>query len=268
MIDYHVHTDSSMDCKTPMAEMCARALELGVREIAFTDHLNSHMLDMDISYYDPERYFRDIEYCRRNFPALTILAGIEVGEPHRWTNKVVPIVTGYPYDVVLGSLHWLGNDSLFDANYYRAAPPEKTYGAYFTELARMIEFGGFDVLAHVDLPKRVGYTVYGTVPLTMLEDMIRPVWDVCVKYGITPEINTKSMRMSVHEMHPNTEVLRWYVEAGGRNLTVGSDAHNTRSLGEGFAEASQSAQQAGITSLSRFQGRRIVGQMVLNGAKN
>ena len=174
MIDYHVHTDNSLDCKIPMFEMCRRAVAMGVIEIAFTDHFNNHMLDMDVGMYRADRYFADVDACRRAFPGLRILAGVEVGEPHRFWDRVAPVLARFPYDVVLGSLHWIGNDSMFSVNYFRARPPEKAYGDYFREMAQMVRHGGFDILAHVDLPKRLGYEVYGDFDTRAYEDIDLP----------------------------------------------------------------------------------------------
>src|SRR5688572_11429267 len=105
LIDYHIHTDNSFDSRASMQSMCQRAVELGLSELAFTDHFNNHLLDIDIGYYNPDRFFEHIRICRQLFPTLRILAGIEVGEPHRWARKVQPVLAQYPYDVVLGSLH-------------------------------------------------------------------------------------------------------------------------------------------------------------------
>src|SRR5438445_12394231 len=96
LMDYHVHTDNSFDCKTPMAEMCQQALKQGITEIAFTDHFNNHMLDIDVGYYNADRYFAELELCRSRFPNLTIGAGVEIGEPHRWGQKGRPILEGFP----------------------------------------------------------------------------------------------------------------------------------------------------------------------------
>lgn len=263
LFDYHVHTNNSMDCKTPMAEMCARACELGLKEIAFTDHFNNHMLDIDVGYYDPERYFKDIEICRKAYPALTILAGIEVGEPHRWWRKVAPVLEGYPYDIVLGSLHWVRNDSMFNPGYFRARPPEQAFGDYFAELAQMVAHGGFDVLAHVDVPKRVGFDVYRQFDTHAFEDAIRLVWRRCIENGITPEINTRALRLPVNELHPAADALRWYAEMGGKTLTLGSDAHREESVGDGLREAVQAAREAGLTGISQFRNRQVVGQSAL-----
>src|SRR5260221_4571681 len=184
VIDYHVHTDTSLDCKTPMAIMCMNALQVGVTEIAFTDHLNHHLLDMDLGYYNPDRYFDEITRCRANFPTLTIRAAVELGEPHRAKKHILSIIERYPYDLVLGSLHWVGNESMFNPNYFRSRTPEVAYGTYFAELVTMIRHGGFDILAHMDVPKRVGADVYNGYDASLFEDGIREVWQACIDTGI------------------------------------------------------------------------------------
>jgi histidinol-phosphatase (PHP family) len=258
-IDYHLHTHHSFDCKIPMAEMCAAAIDAGISEIAFSDHFNNHLLDIDLGYYDPERYFTDIERCRMQFPNLTIRTAVEVGEPHRWQRKLQPVLERYPYDVVLGSLHWVGNNNMFNVDYFRGNPPQVAFGVYFTELARMAAHGGFNILAHVDLPKRVGFDIYGAFDIRPFEDTIRAAWRACIDNGIALELNTKGLRSAAAEIHPAQEALRWYVEMGGHLLTFGSDAHRADNIGSGFEVARQSALSVGLSRVCRFERGRVVG---------
>lgn len=262
-IDYHVHSDNSFDCKIPMDEMCCRAVARGISELAFTDHFNNHLLDIDLGYYDPERYFADLERCRAQFPTLTIRAGIEVGEPHRWGSKILPILQRYPYDLVLGSLHWVGNQNVFNPDYFRGQGPQKAYGDYFAELNRMVRHGGFDILAHVDLPKRAGFNVYGSYDIGAYEEAVRDLWQSCIESQIAVEINTKGVRCRVAQLHPTTAALKWYVEMGGQLLTLGSDAHHSNNVGEHFDQAIQSAHEAGLTHVCRFQCRTLIGWSAL-----
>ena len=258
LIDYHVHTDNSFDSKASMQHMCQQAMNIGLRELAFTDHFNNHILDIDIGYYNPDRFFDDIRMCRQTFPSLTILAGIEVGEPHRWASKVQPVLAKYPYDVVLGSLHWVGRDNMFQPQYFLTRDPRQAYINYFDELLTMIKQGDFDILAHMDLPKRVGYEVYKSFDVNEFEPQIRAIWQACIDKGITPEINTKGLRMGVHDLHPAPLALAWYVEMGGRQLTIGSDAHHPDSLASGVREAIECATSVGLTRLCRYKRRHIV----------
>ncbi|HVO41365.1 MAG TPA: histidinol-phosphatase HisJ family protein [Aggregatilineales bacterium] len=258
-IDYHVHTNNSRDSRATMTAMCERAITVGLSEIAVTDHFNNHPKDVDLNYYRADRYFADIEQCRAKFPTLTIRAGIEVGEPHRWEKQVVPILESYPYDVVLGSLHWIGDYSIFEAPFFRDHSPEKAYTLYFTELAEMIRHGGFDILAHVDVPKRNSVNYYGPFRDEEFEDLFRQVWEACIETGIVPEINTKGIRSAAGAFHPTTTALRWYAEMGGERLSFGSDAHQPDHLGLNFDQAHKSAFDAGLARTVRFERRAIVG---------
>jgi histidinol-phosphatase (PHP family) len=259
-IDYHVHSDNSFDCKTPMEQMCARALTVGLAELAFTDHLNNHLLDIDLGYYDPERFFTDIERCQSQFPRLTIRAGIEVGEPHRWGEKILPVLESYPYDVVLGSLHWIGNTNVFDPNYYWSRTPQQAFNQYLAELAAMTRHGGFDILAHFDVPRYVGPDVYEAFDSDCgdYEGAVRAVWQACIDNQIAPEINTRGFRYRLSQFHLPVEALRWYAEMGGERLTLGSDAHQPDSLGSYFDQARQSAIEAGLARICRFERRALV----------
>jgi histidinol-phosphatase (PHP family) len=265
LIDYHVHTDASYDCDVSMAAMCEQAVGRGVHEICFTDHFNNHLMDLDLGYYDPDRYFRALEDCRQQFPQLIILAGIELGEPHRWGRKIRPILEAYPYDIVLGSVHWVGRENLFNPDYFYTRTPQVAYREYFAEALRMVEAGGFDILAHVDLPKRLGSSIFGAFESAHYEDELRRLWAACIKHGITPEINTKGLRSAAKQLHPTVEALRWYAEMGGARLTFGSDAHHAESVADGFDAARQAALQAGLHYLCRYRQRGIVGWEALVG---
>lgn len=259
-LDYHVHSNASCDTQVTMAEMCQAALGLGMTEIAFTEHFDLHPLDYCVNFYKPDEYFEKLENARRVFApqGLTIRAGVEVGEYHLYHDMVKPVLDAWPYDLVLGSLHWVGNDSVFDPKYFSAHPPQDTITAYFTELLALVRFGGFDVLAHSDVFKRVAYTVYGQYNAEEWEDLIRPVWQACIEQGIGIEVNTAALRREVSQLHPSLEALRWYREMGGDRLTFGSDGHQPDHLGYGFNTARDLVRAAGFTRMCCYEKRQVV----------
>jgi histidinol-phosphatase (PHP family) len=71
------------------------------------------------------------------------------------------------------------------------------------------------------------------------------------------EINTSGLRQAPGEPYPASTVLRWYREAGGEVLTVGSDAHQAGDLGAGIADAQDLARAAGFRAVASFCQRRI-----------
>ena len=100
--DNHVHTEWSWDAAAgSMEASCARALELGLPSIAFTEHVDATrwvLTDEAQSLMPPDRvgvdgrfdpltldadgYLACVERCRDRFPDLRILTGVELGEPH------------------------------------------------------------------------------------------------------------------------------------------------------------------------------------------
>lgn len=254
-----MHSTISPDSRATMPQMGQAALRQGIREIAFTEHFDFHPDERFLGYYKPDKYFENIEAARREMApqGLTIRAGIELGEPHLFAAQQGPVLEQYPYDVVLGSLHWLGEHSMFDVNYFRKREMHDAITPYFEEMERMIRAGGFDILAHMDVFKRAAFRVYGEYNPAEFEEAIRAVLQACIETGTGIEINTAGLRLNVQQAHPPLMVLRWYKEMGGERLTIGSDAHRPEHVGAGFGTALEMARLAGFEQLAIYQGRQV-----------
>jgi histidinol-phosphatase (PHP family) len=258
-MDYHIHTNISCDSEATMEQMCQSALSKGIHEIAFTEHYDVHPKDSCANYYKPAAYFAKLDRARREYEpqGLTIRAGVELGETHRWREQHQAVLAAYPYDYVLGSMHWVGDESVFDEGFYRKSSPDEVIPAYFRELLEMTRQGGFDVLAHADVIKRVAHRVYDHFEIAEWEDAVRPVWQACIDQGIGIEINASGLRLSVAEVHPGLEALRWYREMGGELLTLGSDGHRPIQVGVGLDMALTVAREAGFTRVCTYEKRHV-----------
>ncbi|HML24039.1 MAG TPA: histidinol-phosphatase HisJ family protein [Aggregatilinea sp.] len=258
-MDYHMHTHHSCDARDSMTTMAQAALAQGIHEIAFTEHFDPKPEDICAGSYDPAPYFAELEEVRQQFApqGLTIRAGLEVGEYHLYADTIQPVVDAWPYDYVLGSLHWVGDNSVFDADYFSAHTPADTASAYFTELAQLARHGGFDVLSHADVIKRTSFRVYGRFDIADWEDVVRPVWQACIDNGIGIEINTSGLRLEVGQTQPSLPALKWYHDMGGDLLTLGSDSHRPEHVGFGLAAAMDLAREAGFTRLCTYERRQV-----------
>ncbi len=254
--DYHIHTRFSSDCLVEMSEMCRAAVDRGLSEIGFTEHLDLDPGDADLPPYRIEAWWEEIERCRHAFKGLlTIRAGIELGEPHRYPKTVQGVLQRFPWDYALGALHWVDSELIFHEAYFQRSA-ERAYLDYFEELGRMAEAGGFDILAHLDVVKRYAVEHYGRYDPARYEREIRGVLRTCVARGIALEVNTCTLRRPIGEMSPDRTVIDWYREAGGRWVTLGSDAHLAQDVGAGFDRAVATVQAAGFEHLARFERRQ------------
>ena len=90
---------------------------------------------------------------------------------------------------------------------------------YFAEVVAMIEGSDlFEVLAHLDYPRRYWPEAAGRYPEAAFEEEYRAVLRALAASGRVLELNTASPLLSV-------SLLRWWREEGGTALSFGSDAH-------------------------------------------
>jgi histidinol-phosphatase (PHP family) len=254
--DLHVHSEFSCDGRSTMEEMCRQAVTCGLRQIAFTDHVDFVPADIGYGFFQPDAYMEQVERCRDLYAGqMLILAGVEIGESHRFQSEAETLLSGHSFDLLIGSLHWLGDEYLGESQFYRRRSADEAWQSYFVELERMVHIGNFDVLGHLDIIRRYGGESFGRCDMTRHEDAIRPVLEALILKGIALEINTASLRTWLKLTSPDVTILRWYREMGGEFLTIGSDSHNWPDLGSGWDLAEAMARAAGFTHLTSFRNR-------------
>jgi HisJ family histidinol phosphate phosphatase len=149
--DLHTHTRFSADSSASMEAMCRRAIELGLRQIAFTEHVDYVPADIGYGFFRPAAFLAEIARCRKLFgDRVTILAGVEVGELNRFRPQADELLASYPFDLVIGSLHWVDDDLVFESSYFWGRSEERAFREYFAAVEAMCRGGGFDVLGHMD----------------------------------------------------------------------------------------------------------------------
>ena len=240
-----------------MTGACERALEVGVPAIAFTEHLDfTRWGDGDpiaktgleprhnarIHLLDITGYLESIEECRHRYPGLRILSGVETGEAHLFAASAGAVVGAHPFDRILGSLHAVPlHGRLVGLPYmYGMFGPDEVMRRYFAELVRLVEGSDlFQVLAHMDFPRRYWPGSSGPYEEKAFEDEYRTVLRALAQSDRVLEINTKSPLASV-------ELLGWWRDEGGRAVSFGSDAHQDWRVGDRFDLAVDIAEGAGF----------------------
>ncbi len=231
LTDLHVHTLFSCDSKTSMEEYCIEAIKEGVSLLCFTDHVDCNKNDMGYGFYKPEEYFAELNRIKDKYSdKVTILSGMEFSEPHIYRSEFDKL-SKLPYDFILGSVHfWI--DNMFASELLvKGVPLEEAFEKYWIEVLKAVSYGGFDSLAHIDFPKRIYKDSCWD------ENMISDIFKAMIKNNISLEINTSSLRKELTETMPGKALLALYKQAGGVNVTIGSDAHSSTVLAKGYEEA-------------------------------
>ncbi len=249
--DLHIHSDFSVDSKMSVDELCGRAVSLGLSIVCITDHLDLDPADAGFGYYDYDGVSAAIEEAREKFQGrLTILKGVEFGEPHLHPGELEE-ARGRGYDMILGSVHCVGGCFVGDPAFMMGRSLAEAYALYYAEVLKSVEAGGFDVLAHLDFPKRY----IGALPEH--PPIVGEITAAAAAAGIALEINTSPLRKGMNECSPDAAAVGLFARAGGAGVTLGSDAHRPEDVAAGLDEAARSAEGKGVVP-GYFRDRNFV----------
>ena len=120
-MDYHLHTFHSMDGRQTVDELCRTMVERGAEEICLTEHIEPGHPDqsLDIPPVWPV-YFDEIARAREKYPALTIRAGVEIGDNPVLRDQIKQNLDALPLDFRLLSLHLVNGVDPYEKDLYFA----------------------------------------------------------------------------------------------------------------------------------------------------
>jgi len=255
LVDYHMHTARCGHAVGRLDEYAARAVDLGLREIGFSDHLPLlHMEDLTLSMALDELplYVREVDDLRARFPDLPIRLGIEVDYLPETAPRLPALLDAHPFDYVMGSLHFVDGwafDDPRNLDGYEGRDLLALWERYFDLLGDAAESGLFDVLAHPDLIKKFGFR-----PAEDVRHLHERCLDRIAASGVAVEVSTAGLRKPAKEIYPDEEFLR-HCRERSIAVTMGSDAHHPREVGQDFVEALSLLRRVGYEELAVFSGR-------------
>ena len=257
--DLHIHSRYSFDGTASLEEICESARERGVDIIALTDHCD--MLDGPegiSAYLACEGELRK-SYSELDQNGLQVLYSVEIGNPHEFPRETESFLSDRKFDFIIGSVHFLPDGSdIYKLPYETPEEIDDMFRQHFLSMQKLVEYGGFDTLAHMDYPIRKLQGKLPGVSVLAYRDLIEPILQTLVRQGIALEINTRGTYDWQNRVGPEDWVLEHYRKLGGKYVTIGSDAHVPKYVGAGFAEAAAALKRAGLDSYTIYKDRRPV----------
>lgn len=255
-LDYHMHTNASEDGNDSLEVMCKRAIILGIPEIGFSEHWDVSPYEKNPKYFKIEPWFEEILRLQKHHGSqLVIRAGIEIAEPHLYPDETSAVLKRAPFDYVIGSVHWVGSNFMFDTDYFKQGKADDIYLSYFDELEQMVSKADIDIVAHFDIPARTAIPILGYEPICY-EKRIRSVLEIIIKRELSLEINTAGLRKPANNLMPDPIILKWYKEGNGHHVTLGSDAHRQSEVGLHIDTGIKVLHDTGIFQVTQFQLRQ------------
>ncbi len=229
-----------------------------VDEIAITEHVHRFR---EVRHWHPNPWWQDeatedlAGHCAALAEAraagMPVLIGIEMDWIPGRVDDIRALLASQPFDIVLGSVHWLGDLAVDHPDYpcWDDLGPEVTWARYFDELGAAAASGLFDVLAHPDLPK-----VFGTPMPPVLAGRRDEVIVAIADSGVAVECSSAGLRKPCRALYPDPDWLAAF-HAAGVPVTLASDAHRPEDVARDYPTAVAALRGAGYESITRFQVR-------------
>ena len=252
MFDYHTHSHFSADCSTPMEEMVRAAIERGLIEIVFTEHIDYDYPDKDFIFeFDLLEYEKSIKALQKKYgESIHIKKGVELGVQPYLLEQYKQLMSEEQFDFVICSMHTTDKKGLHSGDLFKGRTVEEAYQIYYEELLYCIKnFDSYHVLGHIDLVKRYSIDHPAKDPF---HDIISEIFKVIIPKGKGIEINTSGVRYGLPNAMPSPDILTLYKQCGGEVLTLGSDAHRISELAFQFRESLELLTSLGFKYVTTF----------------
>lgn len=258
--DYHTHSNYSSDSDTPMEENIKAAVELGLREIAATDHIDFDYPDPDFPFlFDYEPYSKEIDVLREKYSGkIKIVKGVEIGIQPHVTGQITELVNKNQYDFIIGSTHVVcdGYDLCMN-DFFEGKTKHEAYWKYFEEVLHNVEtYDFFNVYGHIDFINRYGNYSDKTMNYEEFKPLTDKILKVLAEKNKGIEINTSGFRYGLGHTHPQFPIVKRFKELGGRIITVGSDAHRPEQIAFRFDTAYEMLREAGFDQIALFRNKK------------
>lgn len=257
--DLHLHTRLCGHATGEPGEYLEQAVKQRIREVGFSDHLPLYFLppgktipDYAMEEDELPLYVEMVQKWARKSP-IRVSLGIEADFVPGYEKTLAALLSCYPFDYVIGSVHFLdgwGFDNPAEIEEYGRRDLDRVYEEYFALVQQAALSGLFDIIAHPDLIKKFAFR-----PRRDLRRLYEETAAVFKRAGVCAEVNSAGLRNPAGEIYPAPDFLKCFFKYGVP-VTLGSDAHHPDQVGAGLIEAVRLVREAGYREIAVFSARK------------
>ncbi len=250
LVDYHMHSILS-DGRNTYEEMALAAIDKGLDEIGFTDHLCLKPVDWSMSLIDIPVMISQIQDVKEKYgDRINIRFGIEIDYFPEYESQIQDLISTIPFDYIIGSIHFIGDWNFdMDQSLYGKWSNDVLYEKYFTLVQQAAKSGLFDIIGHIDIIKK--FRVY---PESNQDTLFDETMRIIKANNLVVELNTGGLDRPCAEFTPSPHLLEMCF-AHHIPVTISSDAHRTEQIARHYDSALALLSKVGYTELVGFNKR-------------
>ncbi len=251
--DYHMHCNFSPDSNASIESMIESSINLGLKEICFTDHVDYDVNETSKFVVDYDSYIQTIESMKEKYKdKITIKKGIELGLQPQLIQRYSDDMKQHNFDFILCSQHAIDTYDFYYGKYFEGKTQYDAYETYYKTLYDIVKnFDSYSVLSHLDLIKRYGQ-YENLLSDSLFMDIIESILKEAIYKGKGIEVNTSCFRYNLPDLTPSRDIISLYKDLGGEIITTGSDAHSPEFVGAKFDYVYSYLKNLGFKYVSTF----------------
>jgi histidinol-phosphatase (PHP family) len=257
--DIHTHSYYSFDGIDLLKDIIAGAQERGVAFYGVSEHADydiylKHGASMH-RILEEEEYFHEARHLQDDYAGvMNVLVGAELGysPDERVCEGYKKLIETYAPDFIVNSVHSCKGDDYYDGvPYQNADGSPRDIKAVYEEYLDLILSSvnapyAYDIIGHIGYADR--YAPSGSARITLAEygDKIDAILQAIIEKNKILEVNTSTKNLPQITL-PNERLLQRYYDLGGRNISFGSDAHETGRIADKFEDVVRMLKKIGFT---------------------
>jgi histidinol-phosphatase (PHP family) len=263
LCDFHIHTPYCGHAQGKTLDYVEQAIARGQKEIGFSDHLGRYYLsktqrkrhwDWGMDELTLARYYSELTELRDIYEdKIAIRIGLEVDFVEGADTLLAPILSLYPFDFLLGSIHCLPCFGWQHIAKISGIPAIDMYAEYFRCARAALASGLFQSLAHLDFIWR--YIAWPVDQTERIYGWIRETVAATPAKGCL-EANLNGYTWALANEAEGIDPFGVFMDAahaGNIVLSVGSDAHSPDSVAHSFDDFETYLRLKGITRQATFK---------------
>lgn len=266
LADYHMHTNYSDDSQFEMEKAVKKAIEIGLDEICFTDHVDYGIkLEHDdymrltkeerkdrVANVDYKNYFEEIHFLQEKYQdQIVIKQGMEFGIQTHTISDFQKLFDQYNFDFIILSCHQVEDQEFWTQDFQKGKTQQTYNERYYQEILNVIKnYKNYSVLGHLDLLKR--YDLAGEYPFEKTKGLVTEILKIVIQDGKGIEVNTSSFQYGLKDLMPSREILKLYYDLGGTIITIGSDSHKEEYVGAYIQTIQNELKEIGFKQICTF----------------
>ncbi|MDY0360406.1 MAG: histidinol-phosphatase [Desulforegulaceae bacterium] len=255
--DYHIHTKFCNHAKKSMEAYIEQAVQKGILEILFLDHLTLCEKDFKNSMTIKEvpLYFYTIKNLKKKFKdKIIVKCGLETDFHPDYFEKTEKICKKFDFDMIGASVHFVKGFNIASRSKrqeYQHIDHNELVASYFENMENMLEFDFFDTVCHFDL-------IYKFFENPVIDNKISKTIDRLLdkmkEKNKSMEVNTSGFYAPLKRQYPSEKILKKCLEKK-IDITTGSDSHLPEEVGRHFNEAFELLKKLNFKSVSGYEKR-------------